>query len=220
MTRAEIVTWVRGLLSDDQADEDLITQAANWFVDELCNNNRLRIMEASEELSASTGDTDMELPDDLQTIIKDGFYLTSPQVIDMGRNLISYNAFMRNHAGFASASSAQASTWTTYGNSVRFAAPLNADHTFQLDYLRRPVHMEDDNDECEIPDNYQELVSKGTLIRFMELNEDYAEASTERGNLAPLVTAFIRNEARGGLVTGPQIIGGGGRRSYRADRDF
>lgn len=217
MTRADIVGWVRGLLVDDQADEDLITQAANWFVDELCNNNKLRIMEASELLTASAGDTDVELPDDLKTMMKDGFYMTTPQVADMQPGYMNYREFMRSFANFASATAAQLSSWTTFGNTLRFSAPLNVAHEFQLDYYRKPVQMEEDDDECEISDNYQELVSKGTLARMMEINEDYAEASNERGNLEPLVTAFIRNESRGGLISGPiQINAGRTRKGYRS----
>lgn len=221
MTRTQYVTAVRGLLVDDQYDETLIIQALNWFVYELCNNNHLRIMENSEELTASQGDTELEFPEDMMTLVKEGFYLTSPQVIDMGPNYVDYGYFMKNYANFASATQARARVWTDFGNMARFAAPLNADHTFQCDYLREPASMEEDEDECEIPDRYSELVAKGTLARIMEINEDYAEAQQERDNYAPLMTTFIRNESRGGFKTGPNIVRTNrGRGQYRVDRDF
>ena len=206
MTLGDIKTSVRGLLVDTQYDETLIAQAANWFVKELCNNNHLRIMEASEELSASQGDTELEFPEDMKTLIKDGFYCTAPSVFDMGPLYVSYGDFMRSYANFASATQAQARKWTDFGNMARFTAPLSAEHTFQCDYLRDPVDMVDDTDDCEIPDRYDELVSKGTLARIMEINEDYAEAQQERGNLDPLLTTFIKNESRGGFKTGPIIM--------------
>lgn len=221
MTRADIVGWVRDLLVDDQYDEDLITQAANWFVNELCSNNHLRIMENSEELFASQGDTEVEFPDDMKTLIKEGFYCTVPRVFDMAEYYTSYGDFMKNYANFASASQSQVRNWTDFGNKARFSAPLNADHTFQCDYLRTPVDMEEDTDECEIPDRYGELVAKGTLARIMEINEDYAEARQERDNLEPLVTTFIKNESRGGFKTGPNVIRTNrGRGTWRADRGF
>ena len=221
MIFSEIKEDVQDLLQDTDADEALILKCANWFVDELCVNNHLRIMEDSEELFASAGDTELEFPDNMKTLIKEGFYLTSPQVYDMGPNYVAYGDFMRNYANFASATAAAAHEWTDFGNKARFAAPLNANHTFQCDFLRDPVPMEVDDDTCEIPDRYRELVSKGTLARMMTINEDYAESSQEINNLAELRTVFIKNESRGGFKTGPNIIRTNrGRGSYRADRDF
>jgi hypothetical protein len=220
MTRADLVTDVRTLLEDTEYSEDTITMAANWFVFELFNNTRTRLMEASDTLSGILGATTLDLPDDLVTVIN--FYLTAPQVLALNDNEVPYSAFMRNYANFATAAPAQARQWTLYGpNQMRFAAPLKTAHTFQIDYLREPVPVEVDDDEFELPDRYGELLAKGTLARIMEINEDYEEAQQERNNLEPLVTTFIRNEARGGGRVGPQVISAGrGRGSFRADRDF
>lgn len=206
-TRADVVADVQTLLDDDQYSADTITTAANWFQDEITTAYRLRFMEASDELSASQGDTEMELPDDILTIIEDGFYLTSPQTYNMMAHYISYRDFMRSYANFASATEGQASTWTDFGNMVRFARPLNADHTFQMDYLREATDVAEDEDAFEIPGRYREMIAKGTLSRVMEINEDYAEASQERKNMEPLITTFVRNEGRGQIKTGPIVIG-------------
>ena len=204
MTLAEIKSSVRGLLDDTEFDGDRIREAANWFVYELFNNTRTRLMEESDTISASAGDTTADFPDDLMTRIN--IYTTVPSVYEMNNNYVEYGDFMKGHANFASATSALARIWTDFGNKMRFAQPLSVAHTFQIDYLREPVAMVADSDECEVPDRYSELVSKGTLVRVMEMNEDYLEAAQERSNLEPLVTAFIRNEARGGGKTGPTII--------------
>ena len=47
MQLKNIKTMVRQLLQDDQYDGDIIAQAANWFILELANNNKLRIFEDS-----------------------------------------------------------------------------------------------------------------------------------------------------------------------------
>jgi len=211
-TLADIKTSVRGLLDDDQYDEDIITEAANWYVFELFNNTRTRLMEASATLSASQGDTTLDMPRDFMTRIS--LYATVPSVFDMSDNYVSYQEFMRNHANFATATAARIGRWTDYGLGIRFSAPISTDGTFQLDYLREPEEMVSDSDECEVPRRYSELVSKGTLARIMERNEDYAEAAQERQNMEPLVTTFIRNEARGGGKTGPIIMGTRRRNRY------
>lgn len=218
-TLSEYRGIVRGLVSDTQYDETLIDQAINWFVYEVFNNTRTRLMEASDELFASQGDTLLEMPDDFMTRIH--FYMSAPQVLNMKFGFTEYETFMDSYSNFASANQQQGQTWTDYGADIRFSAPLNADHTFQLDYLREPVPMEEDDDECEVPDRYSELVAKGALARVMEINEDYAEAAQERTNMEPLMTTFIRNEGRGGGKVGPGVIRTNrGRGSYRVDRDF
>lgn len=219
ITRADIVSALRDLLSDDQAEAALITRAANWFVDELCNNNHLRIMEASTTMAGVQADTTLDFPTDLVTRIN--IYLTVPQIYDMENGYISYGDFMKGYANFATATQAQAQIWTDYGNAMRFAAPLNAAHTFHIDYLREPVKMAADADICEIPGRYEELIYKGTLEKLMKINEDYDYASQELEGLEPLRTTFIRNESRGGGKTRPTIIRTGrGHGSWNAARDF
>lgn len=215
---------VRGLLVDIDYDSTLIDQAINWAVYELCTNNRLRIMEDSATLTASQGDTTLTMPATMMTLIKEGFYLTSPQKIELGKNYMEYGDFMKAYPNFATQNQQQAYTWTDFGNKVRFSAPLNAAHTFQVDFLKTPPTMTADADQCIIPDRYEELVSKSAFARIMEINEDYAEAAQERDNFTPLRTTFIQKEARGtGFKTGPGIMRtnrGRVGKQWRADRDF
>lgn len=222
LKRSQVVTKVRRLLQDDAYDADVITDAANWFQDELFNNNHLRIAESSATLTAEQGDTTLDVPDDFKTVIKDGFYCTSAtSPYEMGQYRTGYTAFMRQYANFATASQQQARAWTDFGNKIRFAAPLNASHTFQLDYLLRPKHVVRDSDKFLITVAYEEMFCKGTLIRVMDVDEDYDNSTDERNNLAPLQTAFIKNESRGQFTTGPnRIPTNRGRGGYRVDRDF
>lgn len=212
MKRSYIVQRVRRELGDDQYDETIITDAANDFVFELFNDTRTRLMEESDTVSAKAGATVADYPSDLQTII--GIYVTAPRVFRLSAPL-EYATFMQNYANFATSTARQADAWTPYGNRMRFAAPLNADHTFQIDYLRVPEKMVKDGDDCEVPDNYVELVIKGTKLRVMEVDEDYDVAQNERDTLAGLVTTFKRNEGRGGGKVGPVSVMRTNRRAGR-----
>jgi len=217
---SDIKTSVQGLLTDDQYDETLITEAANWVVYDLFASYRLRMAETSDTLSALAGATTLDMPADLLTRIE--FYATAPQVLEMQRHYVQYEDFMANYADFATATAHRLREWTDFGKAIRFSAALDVNHSFQIDYLRMPSTMEDDSDACEIPRIYSELVSKSTLARIMEINEDYAEAQQERDNYAPLLTTFIRNEGRSGGKTGPTIVrtNRGKVGGYRVDRDF
>lgn len=221
LTRATIVADVQGLIGDEAFDPVLITQGANWFVNYLFLNNRLRMAETSDEIDASSGDTEADFPDDMMTRI--AIYMTSPQVIDMTPYEMQYGTFMRQYANFATANARQAREWTEYGKQMRFAAPLSADTTFGIDYLREPVPMEADADVCELSTLYEQLVAKGALIGMMMINEDYDEADEEFNALQPALTAFIKQESRGGGKTGPAAVirtNRGRVGGYRADRDF
>jgi hypothetical protein len=124
-----------------------------------------------------------------------------------------YRDFMNSHASFASNQAARASEWTMFGNGMRLSSPLLTDMSFQFDFVGEPKQMVKDNDDCPLPSRYSELVARGSKARILEIEEDYDYASQERKLLEPLVTTFIRNEARGGGKTKPTIIGTGRRRS-------
>jgi hypothetical protein len=211
MTLGNIKTVVRQLLQDDEYDGDVITSAANWFIYEILSNNRTRLMEDSEELTASQGDTTVDFPANAMAWID--IYTTIPQVYGMSKNFTEYADFMSSFANFASAAQGQAGSWTQYGNAMRFSHPLNADHTFQIDFIREPLKMVRDSDPCELPDRYEELVARGAKARILEIEEDYEYGQQERDILDPLVTAFIKNESRGGGKTRPTVIRTGRGRS-------
>ena len=219
ITLAEVVDGVRGLLDDDQADETLIAQAANWFQDEVCNNNKFRFMEESDTISVAQGDTTADFPDDFQSILN--LYVVSPSVSNIFDQYLNYGDFMSSYANFAVASQAAVGTWTDYGNAMRFAAPANAATTLQLDYMKKPEHVVADSDEFVIPRNYEEILYNGTKARIMEIDEDFDEAAQIRQNMEPLMTTFIRNETRGQIKVGPNIMRTARRGGpYRADKDF
>lgn len=204
MTLADIKTAVRILLQDDQYDGDTIAQAANWFIYELANNNKLRMFEDSETLTGAVSDTTVAFPENM--LAWTAIYCTAPSVFDIGASYQEYGEFMQYNANFAGATAGRAKDWTDFGNAMRFAQPLSIEHTFQFDYVREPVAMENDTDDCEIPDRYIELVSRGTKARILEIEEDYDFAREERDIIEPLQTTFIRNESRGGGKTRPTVI--------------
>lgn len=204
MQLKNIKAEVRQLLQDPDYDGDIIKTAANWFVFELANNNKLRMFEESDTMNASAGETTAEFPTDMLAWIS--IYTTAPRTYSVIDDYVEYPDFMGSYAGFATSASAQLGHWTQYGTGMRFSAPLNVDHDFQIDYIREPVPMEADSDECEIPARYAELVARGTKARILEIEEDYDIAQAERDIMDPLMTAFIRNESRGGGKTRPTVI--------------
>lgn len=229
MTQAEYRTSVRRKLDDSSFDADTIDEAVNWYIDDVCGRIHIRLMEATDEIFVGAGDTEADFPDDMQTLIN--LSVTSPTPArNIMPNFMEYGNFIRSNPGYTSVAARAVATsdWTDFGNQVRFGAPASTDATLFCEYMRHPVKMEDDTDECELPDNYSEMIVIGATARVMELNEDYEEAAAERQKLIGtplrpgLETTFFKNEARGRLKVGPTIMRTNRGRvgGYRADRDF
>lgn len=212
MKLSEIITSVQRLLQDDQFSEDSITESANWVVEDLFSNVNTRLMQSSDVMEASAGDTDTPFPDDLATVIT-MYAVSATQPFDLEPRYLEYPQFVARFPNYASLMAAPLGNYTHFGNGLRFSAPLNADLEIAVDYYRNPVKMKAPGDTCEVPDKYDQLVKRLTLAYCMEQNEDYAEAANERNNVAPLVTTFNRRESVGMDRTGPVIMRTNRRRS-------
>lgn len=222
LTTNAVVVAVRAKLADTAFDQAIILDGLNAFVSELYHNTRTRRMETSDQLFISAGDTTAELPDDIDKLIR--LTLTSPTVYDLTRNYVEYGDFMRLYPQWQTYTAQAPRIWTDFGNEIRFAAPIDLASTIDIDYIRTPVLSAlvttTPTDTVELDDSYKELAVIGTIARCMEANEDYGEAANERANLEPLVVAWVRNEGRGGLKTGPTVMRQGRHRKAWSTNDF
>lgn len=226
---------VRADLDDSEYDSAVIDRAINDYINEIATRAKCRKLEASDELFISAGDTDVEFPDDKNTILN--LSVTSPTpASNIMRNYQEYEDFVADNPGFASATSQAVASvdWTDFGDGMRLAAPAKADTTIFCEYMRVPTKLEADDDENELDPNdvYHEMFVVGARARAMERNEDYDEAAIERQKLTGriiggqwrpgLEDTFIKNEGRGRIKKGPTIMGRGRHRRgvFRVDRDF
>lgn len=205
---------VRAKLDDMQFDASKVDSAINWFIFELLNNNRISFMEDSTNIPFNQGDTEVSLPADYQVGTNIIVTISGVEAYNIWKNRVEYVDFMSRFPGFSVATQQRIREWTFYGKKIRFSGPSIESGNLFVDYVKRPVKATGDNDVLVIPDNYEEMVVIGATARVMEMNEDYAEAAQERQNNEPLVTAFIRNEARGQQQAGPLVI-----RTNRRGRD-
>lgn len=211
MILSEIWSSVRGLLQDQQFSTDKITEAANWWQDEIFANNLYRKMETTAPITALQGVSTADFPDDMQRSLSVWVTSGPTQPYDMNRFYMNHDLFIQRFPKYLTYPQQYATFWTDFGNQMRFSAPLKVDHVFTHDYIRRPVDMVASTDVCEIPDQYRQVISKGTLARIMEQNEDYGEAQVERQVIAPLVTTMIAREGRGQIRSGPVVMKSGRR---------
>ena len=227
---------IRADLDDSEYDSDIIDRAVNDYINEISTRAKVRKLEASDELFISAGDTDVELPDDKNTLLN--LSVTSPTPARrIFENYVEYNDFVINNPGYATVSSRSVvnTDWTDFGDGLRFSAPASVDTTVFVEYMRVPDKLENDDDENELDPNdvYHEMFVVGGRVRAMERNEDYDEALEERKKLVGRVVngiyrpgledTFIKNEGRGRIKAGPTIMGthrGRRRGGYNVARDF
>lgn len=208
---ADVRQAVRSNLDDPQYDGSKIDSAINWFQFEIFNNTRTALMETTATLTPSAGDSSVGLPTDLQALTN--ATVTVPSVYSIWKNKVEAQTFDEYFPGFDTYDPRNLYEWCVYGRLMRFSAPLLSNTTIRIDYVRRPVAASEASPSLEIPDQYFELAVLGAQARVMEVNEDFAEAAQIRNNLDPLLTTFIRNEARGGQTAGPSIMRSNRRRT-------
>lgn len=219
---SDIRAAVKDKLDDQDFPDATIDRAANDFQFELFNDNAFRFMEENTTLSVGAGATSKTLPDDFMRVIT-LILINSTQFTDITKNGMNYEQFMNAFANFSVAPAARISSWTLFGEAIRFQSPTDKGYDLNLDYLRSPALMTDATSYCELPISARELMTLGTLERVMRINEDYNESDAEWDRLQSLRTSFIRNWARGSGVVGPQVIKtnrGVRKGDYRVDRDF
>ncbi len=218
MTGNELVTAVRGLMDDDQFDSGQIIQNGNWVQNDLYASVRTRQMESSATISVDAGDTTATFPATMQTMLS--LVVTSPQKFSLTEMYVDYDRFQEIYPGWATDPAAAIYQWTDYGNGIRFSAPVLADSTLKVDFLRKPVEVVSNTDSYELPDLYDELLVRRTLSRCMMRNEDYAESQQEQQFIADLFTMFVRNEGRGGIKTGPTVMTSKMNKGWGRDRNY
>jgi len=228
-------TDIREDIDDTDYSATVIDRAINDYINEIAMRSKYRKLETTDELFISQGDYEVEFPDDKMILLN--MSVTSPtparRIMD---NYTAYNDFINNNPGYATVGQQAVAglDWTDFGDGMRLSAPASASTTVLCEYIRVPSKLEDDGDENELDPNdmYHEMFVVGGKVRAMERNEDYEEAAEERKKLSGRVVngiyrpgleeIFIRNEGRGGIKSGPNIMGTGRhhRGKYRADRDF
>lgn len=219
-TLGDIRASVRRKLDDLGFDTSTIDEAANDFQFELFNNNRIRFMEKAGVLAFSTNDVTKPMPADFQTLINLTVFDTASTPRDITKSLMDYDTFMRSYPNYTTALAQKIYNYTFFGEDIRLSARSNGNYTVNIDYLRSPLLMVAASDTCELPINFREMMTLGTLERVMRVNEDYNESDEEVRRLQSLRNSFVKVYGRGGIKVGPQVIKSNRMGSIRSGRAY
>jgi hypothetical protein len=207
-----IRTQVKNRLSDQNFSDTIITQFINDEQREIFNYYDLPFNRTTIGATITQGNNTIALPAGnqkikaLRTVAPEGDDIDlSPYYVPWAR---FRNRFRQNPSYYTEV---QPYWWSIYNDEIVFSNNSDGTYDMEIDYLITPVELEDDSDVPEIPEEFQEILVLGALVRALEVNDDNDIAQYQQGKknllvqamlkrLAPQQTAktlVLRNSARG-----------------------
>lgn len=190
---AHIRQLVKDRLTDQNFSSALIDQFINDEQREICNYYDLPFNRESATLTLLDGESRVGLPSNHQKtkVLR----ITSPVDYsnDITRFYLPYNKFRRVFYDITQYSESHPRWWTIYdGTSIVFSWPADRNTTLQIEYTSSIPALEDDADVPVIPEDFQELLVLGALVRCYEANDDNDIAQYQAGKKNLLLQAMLK----------------------------
>jgi len=160
---------------DTEFSRELVLEYVQRMQDSVLGRQRFKFLEDTEEAVLSEGDTIYEYTCDHQQIISLILVDETSErpTIYVPRYVSSGEFFDNNPDPFSNNSSAPVA-YTEYNGELIFTAPLNKDYTLKMQYVSRPVRLEDATTSCpQIPVEYKDILIKGGLVGIKQFRENF-----------------------------------------------
>lgn len=202
-TLQTIKSLVKDRLPDQNFSDALITQFVNDEQRELYNYYNLPENRAKVPITLSAGDNESNLPSDHQKTL--GLRITAPSNYDaeITQWFLPYNRFKDYFREAEYYSQTTPRWWTIYSDKIVFAHEVDREYTLEHDYLSTLDELEDDSDVPTLPEEFQEILVLGALVRCLEVNDDNDIAQYQQGKKNLLVQAMLKrlSPQQGGKIT-------------------
>jgi hypothetical protein len=187
---------VKNRLSDQNFDDVLVNQFINDEQRELFNYFDLPFNRVTIQHTVNQGDKIIQLPAGHQKT--KGLRVVNPKGYenDLSRFYLPWARFQQYFRPLnTDDSESQLTWWTIYNTQIEFAWDADRTYTLEQDYLVTPIELADDADEPEIPEEFQEVLVLGALVRALEVNDDNDIAQYQQGKKNLLVQAMLKRLA-------------------------
>lgn len=187
-----IRTQVKNRISDQNFSNIMINQFINDEQREILNYYDLPFNRASTVQSVSTGVNTIPLPADNQRV--KSVKVTAPEGYDgtLDPYYLPYNRFVQIFREPQYYSNNQLLWWTIYNTAIIFAYNADRTYTVQIDYNQRPAELATDTDVPVIPEEFQEILVLGAMVRALESIDDNDIAQYQQGKKNLLVQAMVK----------------------------
>lgn len=186
-TVATVRASVEAELDNTEFSDAKITQFMNDVNRRIINSRQWSFMESSGNLSYTVGDATNALPSGAQTIIS--LRQTAPTDADLTNKFIDYRTagskFASNMANGAPA------YWTYTGGQLTLYPTPDGSYTLNVRYLRKPTTLDDDADVPDVPEEFQEILVIGTVMKCLRHDDRYNEALALKQEYDELMTDML-----------------------------
>ena len=183
---------VKQRLADDNFENQLVNQFINDEQRELFNYYNLPFNRAKVPITLNQGENESTLPADHQKTL--GLRITAPENYDMEITqwFMPYNRFKDYFREAEYYSETEPRWWTIYKDKIEFAYAADKTYTLEHDYLTTLTVLEDDVDVPDVPEEFQEILVLGALVRCLEVNDDNDIAQYQQGKKNLLVQSMLK----------------------------
>lgn len=182
---------VKNRLADPNFADELINDFLNDEQREIFNYYNLPFNRAKVPATISEGGNTIALPLEHQRTT--GLRIVAPEGYDVELTqwFMPYNRFKDYFREAEYYSKTVPRWWTIYDNEIVFA--YQADKAYQLehDFLTAVEDMTVDTSEPAIPQEFQEVLVLGALVRCLEVNDDNDIAQYQQGKKNLLLQGLI-----------------------------
>ena len=186
---------VKNRISDQNFSTAMINQFINDEQREVLNYYDLPFNRTSATLTLTTGTNTVALPSNCQKI--KNLEITAPAGYDNNLDpfYLEYNRFAEAFRPVQYYSANQPSWWTVYNTSIIFMSNADNTYTLQIDYINKPLELSGETDVPVIPEEFQEILVLGAMVRCLEANDDNDIAAYQNGKKNLLVQAMLKRYA-------------------------
>lgn len=210
-TANDIIGRVQTRLKDSSISTSVLLQLLNDTNREVCNRYMLDFMQSSTTFNtvASTASYALStIAADLQQLTS--LRITSPDNNERWLQPMTAEDFDRFIADPTSESEGAPEKYYLWNDTV-YLYPIPDDaYTIAVRYIKTPTTVES-GDQPDIPEEYQEILTLGTLYRAMQINDNFDQALVIKNQFDTQVIDMIRR-LRVQPTGSPRIMSTGFRR--------
>lgn len=210
-TANDIIGRVQTRLKDSSISTSVLLQLLNDTNREVCNRYMLDFMQSSTTFNtvASTASYALStIAADLQQLTS--LRITSPDNNERWLQPMTAEDFDRFIADPTSESEGAPSKYYLWNDTVYLYPVPDDAYTIAVRYIKTPTTVES-GDQPDIPEEYQEILTLGTLYRAMQINDNFDQALVIKNQFDTQVIDMIRR-LRVQPTGSPRIMSTGFRR--------
>lgn len=183
-----LTATVRKRIKDTSFAADLIADYLNETQHQVLQRHRFPFMEIADTDNVSQGDTEVELDEEIDTIV-------ALSLLDSDDNVtrpdyVPYAVFYDRYDP-ETASDGQPCHYTIFGRTIVFDVPADKAYTLQVKYIKTAEVMSLPEDEPEIPERFKELLIRGAMARVEEYRDNYDIAALHERRVEELTEDMV-----------------------------